>query len=71
MVACYVNGVVRADYGWLNKAGGANSVVLMGSLPRWLRKNLDAFPGENCFSMPILWSRCGGKNISRRWELHR
>jgi Flp pilus assembly protein TadD len=47
-----VNGVVRADYGWLNKAGGANSVVLMGSLPRWLRKNLDAFPGENRFLMP-------------------
>ena len=47
-----VNGMVRADYGWLNKAGGANSVTLMGSLPRWLRKDLGAFPPENSFLMP-------------------
>jgi Flp pilus assembly protein TadD len=46
------NGIVRADYGWLNNAGGANSVVLMGSLPRWLRRSLDAFPREHSFLTP-------------------
>jgi len=47
-----VNGTVRADYAWLNKTGGANSVALMGSLPRWLRKTLDAFPKQNSFLTP-------------------
>jgi hypothetical protein len=40
------NGTVTADYGWLNRQGGANAFILMGSLPRWLRKNLDAFPKD-------------------------
>jgi hypothetical protein len=47
-----VNGVVKADYAWLKKDGGANSVTLMGTLPRWLRKTLDAFPKENVFLTP-------------------
>jgi hypothetical protein len=47
-----VNGTVKADYGWLNKTGGANLIALMGSLPRWLRKSLDAFPHENIFLAP-------------------
>jgi tetratricopeptide (TPR) repeat protein len=47
-----VNGVVKADYAWLKKDGGANCVTLMGSLPRWLRKTLDAFPKENVFLVP-------------------
>jgi tetratricopeptide (TPR) repeat protein len=47
-----VNGAVKADYAWLKKDGGANSVTLMGSLPRWLRKTLDTFPKENVFLTP-------------------
>ena len=35
---------------WLaEKAGGANAVILMGSLPRCLRKSLEAFPKENAY----------------------
>lgn len=58
-----INGAVRVDYDWLNKAGGANGVVLMGSLPRWLRKNLDAFPRENSFLIPDPAERT-------RWKEH-
>lgn len=47
-----VNGIAKADYTWLKKDGGANSVTLMGSLPRWLRKTLDAFPKEHAFLKP-------------------
>lgn len=46
------NGVATADYGWLKAAGGANAVSLMGSLPRWLRPTLQAFPGQNVFLTP-------------------
>ena len=46
------NGIVTADYGWLKAAGGANTVSLMGSLPRWLRPGLDSFPKENVFLVP-------------------
>lgn len=37
-------GVVRARYGWLKTTGGANAAIEIGSLPRLLRKNIDAFP---------------------------
>jgi tetratricopeptide (TPR) repeat protein len=47
-----VNGVIRADYAWLNKEGGANMATLMGTLPRWLRKSLDAFPKDHSFLVP-------------------
>jgi hypothetical protein len=47
-----VNGTVQADYGWLAKDGGANMVTLMGTLPRWLRKTLEAFPKEHAFLVP-------------------
>jgi tetratricopeptide (TPR) repeat protein len=58
-----VNGVVKADYGWLKKDGGANCVTLMGSLPRWLRKTLDAFPKENVFLTPDPKEQALWKNI--------
>lgn len=47
-----VNGVITADYGWLKAAGGANTVSLMGSLPRWLRPSLDLFPQNHAFLTP-------------------
>ena len=47
-----VGGTVMADYGWLNNAGGANAVVLMGSLPRYLRRDLPSFPKPHHFLTP-------------------
>jgi tetratricopeptide (TPR) repeat protein len=58
-----VNGAVKADYAWLKKDGGANAVTLMGSLPRWLRKTLDAFPKENVFLMADPQERARWKNM--------
>ena len=43
-------GMRIADYGWLKAAGGANAAILMGSLPRYLRQTLDAFPKPQCLS---------------------
>lgn len=57
------NGVVRADYSWLSKDGGANYVTLMGTLPRWLRKNLDAFPKTNAFLAPDQAERAHWKSV--------
>lgn len=45
-------GVVRADYGWLKNAGGANGFIEMGSLPRLLRKDLTQFPAPHAFLKP-------------------
>jgi len=47
-----IGGVPTADYGWLKAAGGANAAVLMGSLPRYLRGSLDAFPNPHGFLVP-------------------
>lgn len=47
-----VGGKTVADYGWLKAAGGANAALLMGSLPRYLRKNLTDFPAEHAFLKP-------------------
>ena len=57
------NGVVKADYEWLRKAGGANCVTLMGSLPRWLRKTPDDFPNPNVFLAPDPGEQARWKNI--------
>ncbi len=58
-----VNGNATADYGWLKAAGGANAVTLMGSLPRWLRPGLDAFPEHNGFLAPDAAEQARWKNI--------
>jgi tetratricopeptide (TPR) repeat protein len=58
-----VNGTVTADYGWLKAAGGANAVTLMGSLPRWLRPELESFPKENVFLTPDAAEQRHWKNI--------
>jgi hypothetical protein len=46
------NSIATADYGWLKAAGGANAVTLMGSLPRWLRGDVESFPEPHAFLMP-------------------
>jgi Flp pilus assembly protein TadD len=47
-----VGGTALADYGWLKNAGGANAAVLMGSLPRYLRRDLASFPNPHAFLVP-------------------
>jgi Tfp pilus assembly protein PilF len=47
-----VEGTPVADYGWLKAAGGANAVIAMGSLPRYLRGQMDAFPQPHAFLTP-------------------
>jgi len=37
-------GVVHARYDWLKSVGGANLAVEMGTLPRFLRKDIESFP---------------------------
>ena len=45
-------GIPVADYGWLKAAGGANAAVLMGSLPKYLRGALGAFPNPHRYLVP-------------------
>jgi len=47
-----IGGAPVADYGWLKTAGGANAAILMGSLPKYLRGTLDAFPRPHRFLVP-------------------
>jgi len=47
-----IGGVPVAEYGWLKALGGANAQVLMGSLPKYLRGSLVAFPNPHCFLVP-------------------
>lgn len=45
-------GVVTARYGWLKQLGGANAAVEMGTVPRYLRGDLDSFPAPHAFLVP-------------------
>ena len=47
-----MNGIPTANYGWLNGAGGAGAATLIGSLPRWLRGDVDTFPRPHAFLVP-------------------
>ena len=47
-----MNAIPTADYGWLKGVGGANAVTLMGSLPRWLREDVESFPKKHVFLTP-------------------
>ncbi|HEX2759027.1 MAG TPA: tetratricopeptide repeat protein [Rhizomicrobium sp.] len=49
-----IGGAPVAEYGWLKAAGGANAVSFMGTLPRYLRSDLDAFPKPHAFLVPDL-----------------
>jgi len=44
-----VDGVTVDEYGWLKSAGGANAAIPMGSLPRYLRKEIGAFPADHSY----------------------
>jgi len=45
-------GVVRARYGWLKAAGGANGAIELGTLPRFLRGAIEIFPKEKSYLRP-------------------
>jgi len=45
-------GIVSAHYGWLKAIGGANRAVEMGTLPRFLRRELADFPAPNAYLVP-------------------
>jgi tetratricopeptide (TPR) repeat protein len=47
-----IAGAPVADYGWLKAAGGAGAVIAMGSLPRYLRPQIGAFPAPHVFLRP-------------------
>ncbi|HEY4274701.1 MAG TPA: tetratricopeptide repeat protein [Rhizomicrobium sp.] len=57
------NGVATADYGWLKAIGGANAVTLMGSLPRWLRSDIESFPAPHAFLVPDADEHAHWKNF--------
>lgn len=67
-------GRIIADHGWLKAAGGANAMVLMGDLPRYLRPSLDRFPAPHNFLIPdaqeaARWKgRFGEKAIGICWR---
>ena len=65
-----IGGRPVADYGWLKTAGGATAAILLGSLPKYLRPNLQSFPKPHHFLVPDAQERArwrstfeGGKKI--------
>jgi hypothetical protein len=56
-----VNGSAAADYGWLKAAGGAGAAILMGTLPRYLRRTPDEFPKPHVYLKP-------DPDEARRWR---
>ena len=53
-------GETTARYDWLKSAGGANAAIEMGTVPRYLRRTLDAFPQSHAYLKPemgesVLW----------------
>jgi tetratricopeptide (TPR) repeat protein len=59
-------GVVRARYDWLKASGGANAAIEMGTLPRFLRKEIDVFPAPHIYLDPdemevLNWQRSLGE----------
>lgn len=55
-------GTVIARYGWLKGVGGANKVVDMGSLPRWLRGDLSLFPAPHAYLVADAEEKARWKN---------
>src|SRR6202012_2279494 len=47
-----LNGVPVADYAWLKSVGGVNAATLMGTLPRYLRGQMEDFPKPYSFLLP-------------------
>jgi hypothetical protein len=52
-----------ADYGWLKAAGGVNAAILMGSLPKYLRASLAAFPKPHQFLTPDSQERARWRSL--------
>jgi hypothetical protein len=46
------NGIAHARHGWLKNAGGANAAIELGSLPRYLRPDVDSFPSPHAYLVP-------------------
>lgn len=46
------NGIAHARHGWLKAAGGANLAIELGSLPRYLRKDVASFPARAAYLVP-------------------
>jgi tetratricopeptide (TPR) repeat protein len=44
-----VGATTIAHYGWLKAAGGANTAIELGSLPRYLRRAPEEFPNPNTY----------------------
>lgn len=44
-----VGGEIRAGYGWLPEAGGAEAAIALGSLPGLLRRNAADFPHRDAY----------------------
>ncbi|HWD48869.1 MAG TPA: tetratricopeptide repeat protein [Rhizomicrobium sp.] len=42
-------GIVYSNYAWLKSIGGANLAIEMGSLPRYLRKDIASFPSPHAY----------------------
>jgi tetratricopeptide (TPR) repeat protein len=55
-------GVTRSRHDWLKAAGGANAFIELGSLAKFLRRDIDAFPRRNDFLKPdaLEMARWGG-----------
>jgi Flp pilus assembly protein TadD len=47
-----VEGTPVTDHGWLKAAGGASAAIPMGSLPRYLRGQIETFPDPHVFLTP-------------------
>lgn len=65
--------VTTAHYGWLKAIGGANAAIEMGSIPRWLRGDLSAFPNSNAYLIPdeaekAHWREVFGQAIGICWR---
>jgi len=45
-------GVPLTHYGWLKNVGGATRFTEIGTLPRYLRKTINSFPGPNAYLIP-------------------
>jgi tetratricopeptide (TPR) repeat protein len=58
-----LGGVPTAEYGWLKAAGGANAAVLMGSLAKYLRGTLEAFPKPHHFLVPDTAERARWRSV--------
>ena len=54
------NAVAHARYAWLKAAGGANAAIELGTLPRYLRKDIASFPARDAYIVPDL-------NEKARW----